>query len=110
MGITLAAFKVVGYIPEEKERLNISTNCFEISFLSSFNILVGVLFEPKHFLSLSEEILEIASPLSVGLKERINIFTMKAVNVIIVTKNGKIVWKHGLDWPFYALMLRTKLY
>ena len=91
MGITLAAFKVVGYIPEEKKRLNISTNCFEISFLSSFNILVEVLFGPEHLLSLSEEILEIASPISVGMKERINIFTMKVVNVIIVTKNGKIV-------------------
>ena len=28
----------------------------------------------------------------------------------IVTKNGKIVWKHGPNWPFYALMLRIKLY
>ena len=22
----------------------------------------------------------------------------------------QIVWKHGLNWPFYAFMLRTKLY
>ena len=22
----------------------------------------------------------------------------------------QIVWKHGPNWPFYALMLRTKLY
>ena len=28
----------------------------------------------------------------------------------IVTRNGKIVWKHWLNWPFYVLMLRTKLY
>ena len=28
----------------------------------------------------------------------------------IVTRNGKIVWKHRLKWPFYAAMLRTKLY
>ena len=27
----------------------------------------------------------------------------------IVIRNGKIVWKHGPNWPFYALMLRTKL-
>ena len=27
----------------------------------------------------------------------------------IVTKNGKIVWTHGPNWQFYALMLRTKL-
>ena len=28
--------------------------------------------------------------------------------LVIVTKNGKIVWKHGPNWPFYAVMLRTK--
>ena len=32
------------------------------------------------------------------------------INIIIVTRNGKIVWKHGPNQPFYALMLRTKLY
>ena len=28
----------------------------------------------------------------------------------IVTRNGKIVQKYGPNWPFYALMSRTKLY
>ena len=28
----------------------------------------------------------------------------------LVRRNGKIVWKHGPDWPFYELMLRTNLY
>ena len=28
----------------------------------------------------------------------------------IVIRNEKIVWKHWPNWPFYALMLRTKLY
>ena len=32
------------------------------------------------------------------------------INYIIVTRNGKIVWKHGPHWPLYALMLRIKLY
>ena len=32
------------------------------------------------------------------------------VNANIVTTNGKIVWKHRPNWPFYALMLRTKPY
>ena len=64
MGITLAVFKGVGYIPEEKERLKISTSCFEISFLCSFNILVCVLFGPEEVM----EIVEIASSLFVGLK------------------------------------------
>ena len=31
------------------------------------------------------------------------------ITLIIVTRNGKI-WKHGPNWSFYALMLRTKLY
>ena len=31
-------------------------------------------------------------------------------NSIIVTRNGKIIWKYGPNWPFYVFMLRTKLY
>ena len=30
--------------------------------------------------------------------------------LIIVTRNGKIVRKHGPNGPFYTLMLRTRLY
>ena len=30
--------------------------------------------------------------------------------VIIVTRNGKIVWKHGPNGLLYALMLKTMLY
>ena len=67
MGITLAVFKGVGYIPEEKERLKTSTSCLEISFFSNFNILVGILFGPEDLLSLSEYIMEITSSLSVGV-------------------------------------------
>ena len=32
------------------------------------------------------------------------------VTFIIVIRNVKIVWKHGPNWPFHALMLRIKLY
>ena len=28
----------------------------------------------------------------------------------IVIRHGKIIWKHELNRPFYAIMLRTKLY
>ena len=35
---------------------------------------------------------------------------IEAVFLILVTRNGKIVWKCGPNWPFYALTLRTKLY
>ena len=64
MGITLTVltvFKGVGYIPEEKERLKISTRCVGISFFSNFNIFVGRLFGPEDLLSLREDIMEITS-------------------------------------------------
>ena len=32
------------------------------------------------------------------------------VNVLIVTRNRKIVWKFGPNWLFYTFMLRKKLY
>ena len=67
MGITLAVFRAVGYIPEEKERLKMSTSCVEISFFSNFNILVGILFGPEDLLSLSEDIMETTSWLSTGV-------------------------------------------
>ena len=61
MGITLAVFRGVGYIPEEKERFKISTSCVEISFFSDFNILVAILFGPEDLLSLGDDIMEITS-------------------------------------------------
>ena len=67
MRITLAVFKGVGYISEEKERLKISTGCVEISFFSNFNILVDILFRPEDLLSLREDIMEITCSLSVGV-------------------------------------------
>ena len=70
MGITLAVFKGVGYISEEKERLKISTRCVEISFFNNFNILFGILFGPEDLLSLTEDIMEITSSLSVGVRNR----------------------------------------
>ena len=33
-----------------------------------------------------------------------------AINFTIVTRNGKIIWKHGPNRPFYAFVLRTKRY
>ena len=70
MGITLAGFKGVGYIPEEKERLNMSTRCVEISSFSNFNILVGILFGSEDLLSLREDVMEINSSLSVGVMKK----------------------------------------
>ena len=61
------SFKGVLYIPEENKRLKISTSCVEISLLSSFNILVGILFGTEDLLSLSKDIIEITSSLSAGV-------------------------------------------
>ena len=70
MGITLAVFKGVAYIPKEKERLKISTRSVEISFFSNFNIIVGIL--PENLLSLREDIMEITSSLSVRVTKKEN--------------------------------------
>ena len=56
MGIMLAVLKGVGYIPEENERLKISSRCVEIFFFSNFIFFVGILFGPEDLLSLREDI------------------------------------------------------
>ena len=37
-------------------------------------------------------------------------YQFRLIIVIRNIRNGKIVWKHGPNRPFYAFMLRTKLY
>ena len=66
-GNNFGSFKGVLYISEENKRLKISSSCFEISLLSSFNILVGILFGTEDLLSLSKDIMEITSSLSAGV-------------------------------------------
>ena len=36
--------------------------------------------------------------------------TSNLMRFTIVIRNGRIVWKHGPNRPFYAFLLRTKLY
>ena len=53
--------------------------------------------------------------------KRCRFYTLECVNSVtedqiedtvgsIVTRNGKIVWKHKPNGPFYMLKLRSKLY
>ena len=42
----MATLSIVGKMPVDNDILNISTNWVEISFQSSFNILIGMLFGP----------------------------------------------------------------
>ena len=80
MGITLAVFSIEGKIPEEKEILNISDSWLEMSFLSNFNILVGILLGPTDLLESNEDMTFSISVLSVGLtkKEILDLFLRKS--------------------------------
>ena len=51
--------------------LKISASWQEISFLSNFNILVGMLLGPTDLVESSEDMIRAASCLSVGLKKKI---------------------------------------
>ena len=78
-GITLAVFSIEGKTPEEKEILNISDSWLEMSFLSNFNILVGILLGPTDLLESNEDMIFSISDLSVGLikKEILDLFLRK---------------------------------
>ena len=43
MGTTFAILSNDGKTPDERERLNKSASCLEISFFNRFNILYGIL-------------------------------------------------------------------
>ena len=78
-GITLAVFSIEGKTPEEKEILNISDSWLEMSFLSNFNILIGILLGPTDLLESNEDMIFSISDLSVGLikKEILDLFLRK---------------------------------
>ena len=68
-GITLVVFSVEEQTPEEKEILNISDSWLEleVSFVSNFDILVGILLGPTDLLESNEDMIFSISVLSVGL-------------------------------------------
>ena len=77
MGISLTAFSIEEKMPEEKEILNISDSLLEKSFLSNFNILVGIiLLGPSDLLESNEDMTFSISVLFVGLtkKEILDLF------------------------------------
>ena len=55
IGITLAIFKRAGEMPVVKERLNKSASCSEMSFLSIFKILLGIMYGPVDLLISREQ-------------------------------------------------------
>ena len=68
--MTLAVFNRVGKLSVLNQRLNKSANWSEISFLSSFNTLVGILYGPVAVLISSDEIISLISSLSVGERKK----------------------------------------
>ena len=59
-----------GKTPVENEILNVSANWVEISFLSSSNILIGMLFGPTDSFEFREDITFCISYLLVGLRKK----------------------------------------
>ena len=68
--MTLAVFNRVGKMPAVNEILNKSVSWSEISFLSSFNTLVGILYGPVALLISSDEIISLISSLSAGERKK----------------------------------------
>ena len=63
-------FNRVGKVSVVNERLNKSASWSEISFLSSCNALVGILYGPVALLICSDEITSLISSLSVGERKK----------------------------------------
>ena len=64
--IILAVLSIDGKEPEEKERLNKSASCLEISCFRRIKILFGILKGPQVLLMLREDMILAVSSRSVG--------------------------------------------
>ena len=65
-GTTFAVLSIDGNEPEEKESLNKSASCINISCFRRIKILFGLLKGPQALLILTEDIMLAISSLSVG--------------------------------------------
>ena len=68
----------------ENVMLNISANWVELSFVSSFNILIGILLGPTDLFEFRENIIFCISSLLVGLKKAVLIFIFYEIRKIFV--------------------------
>ena len=66
----MATLNIVGKKSVENEILQISANWVEISFLSSFNILVSMLFGPTDLIEFREHIIFCIWYLLVGIRKK----------------------------------------
>ena len=88
-GITLAIFSIEGKTPEDKEILNISGSWLEMSFLSNFNTLVGILLGPTDLLESNEDMIFSISDLSVA-------FTKKKILDLFLRKSEKCLCENEI--------------
>ena len=68
--MTLALFNRVGKLSVVNKRLNKSVSWSEISYLSSFNTLVGILYGPVALLISRDQRIRLISSLSVGERKK----------------------------------------
>ena len=68
--MTLAVFNRVGKLTVANERLKKSARWSEISFLSGFNTLVGILYGTVALLISSDKRISLISSLSVGERKK----------------------------------------
>ena len=79
-GIALPVLSIEGKTPEENEIWNSSDSWLEMSFLSNFNILIGILLGSTDLLESNEDMIFFISILSVGLmkKKVLDLFLRKS--------------------------------
>ena len=68
--MTLAVFNRVGKLPVVNERLDKTASWSEISFLSSFNTLAGILYGPVALLISSDERICLITSLSTDERKK----------------------------------------
>ena len=79
-GITLPVLSIEGKTPEENEIWNSSDSWLEMSFLSNFNILIGILLGSTDLLESNKDMIFFISILSVELmkKKVLDLFLRKS--------------------------------
>ena len=68
---------IVGKVYVVKERLNKSASCLEISFLSIFKALLGIMYGPVDLLISREKRLNLISSLLVGERKNVSGFSFE---------------------------------
>ena len=87
--ITLTVFSIEGKTLEENKILNISDIWLEMSFLSNFNTLVGILLGPTDLLESNEHMAFSISVLSVG-------FTKNEILDLLLRKSKKCLCENDI--------------